>query len=138
MISGLDHVNFSVDNLEKSIEWYSRVLGFKVVEKKRQKDADFAVLRIENAMLCIYEYDKKRQLVDRYDLAKRGMHGFNHLCMRINNKEAWLTKLEEENIPLAYGGIIEWPHSLSWYIKDPTGYEIEICLWNDDTINFSD
>ncbi len=31
---------------------------------------------------------------------------------------------------------VRWPHSLAWYVKDPTGYEIEVALWNDDEVRF--
>ena len=43
---------------------------------------------------------------------------------------------ERENIKFMYDGEIPWPHSRAWYIQDPTGYEIEVACWNDDTIRF--
>ena len=33
-------------------------------------------------------------------------------------------------------GVIQWPNSLAWYIKGPTGWEIEVVYWDDDTIRF--
>jgi len=32
--------------------------------------------------------------------------------------------------------VIQWPHSLAWYINDPTGWEIEVVYWENDTISF--
>ena len=45
--------------------------------------------------------------------------------------------LAREQLELNWGGEISWPHSAAWYVSDPTGYEIEVALWNDDTIQFA-
>ena len=35
------------------------------------------------------------------------------------------------------GGAQDWPHSTSWYIRDPTGYQIEVVYWHHDEIRFA-
>jgi hypothetical protein len=59
-----------------------------------------------------------------------------HFGLRITDAEAWLETLEREKVHVLYDGEIDWPHSRSWYIKDPTGYEIEVVLWTEDVVAF--
>ena len=33
-------------------------------------------------------------------------------------------------------GAVAWPHATAWYVLDPTGYEIEVALWDDDVVRF--
>ena len=86
-------------------------------------------------MLCVYEH-ADRNLLDRWALDKQHLHGFSHFALRIVDEGSWLQTLERENIKVLYDGVIDWPHSKSWYIKDPTGYEIEVVLWDDQRIAF--
>ena len=48
----------------------------------------------------------------------------------------WEEVIEREGLEVLYGGPVHWPHSTSWYVQDPTGWEIEVALWNDDVITF--
>ena len=50
--------------------------------------------------------------------------------------EKWLEKIETYNLELEYGGEVDYPHSKSWYVFDPTGFGIEVALWNQDEIRF--
>ena len=59
-----------------------------------------------------------------------------HFGLRITDVEEWLETVDREKIEVLYGGEITWPHSRSWYIEDPTGYEIEVALWADDRVTF--
>ncbi len=79
-------------------------------------------------MLCIYEHP------DYGDVSKSGTggrHGINHFGLRISDRKAWEETVEREKITVMYDGEVHWPHSSSWYITDPTGYEIEVALWDD-------
>lgn len=129
-VQHLDHLNLSVTDLDETIEWYGRVFGFELKERARNyMGIEFAVIQSGEALLCIYEHPDRESL-DGEQLRSRGLHGFNHFALRIQDREAWEEVLERERLPLLYGGLTEWPHSLAWYVADPTGYEIEVALWN--------
>jgi hypothetical protein len=36
-----------------------------------------------------------------------------------------------------YGGPVRWPHSTAWYVTDPTGWEIEVALWDGGEVRFT-
>jgi len=66
----------------------------------------------------------------------KGFHYLAHYGLRITDKEAWEEIIKIDNLKILYDGVIQWPHSLAWYIKDPTGWEIEVLYWKDNTIQF--
>jgi hypothetical protein len=110
--------------------------GFLVfVEEGLQDGVRWGVIRSGDAMLCIYEHAERRHL-DRFELGDHKLHGMAHFGLRITDENEWLETIERENLPLLYDGVIQWPHSLAWYITDPTGYEIEVALWKDGRIDF--
>jgi catechol 2,3-dioxygenase-like lactoylglutathione lyase family enzyme len=134
-VAHLDHLNMTVADLSASIDWYDRLLGFKVQESGVYEGHPWAILKSGEAMLCIYEYEGfELAMKDVQHAAHR--HGISHFALRITDHETWERTLESEQPKLLYGGVVDWPHSKSWYVQDPTGYEIEVALWDDDQVRF--
>ena len=133
----LDHLNLSVRDLAETRDWYARVFGFQLVEEGVQDDGTpWAILRGGDAMLCCYEHDDWRFLSN---LGRREgqLHGINHFALRITDRRAWEETVARERLELDWGGAaIDYPHSTSWYVKDPTGYGIEVALWERDRVAF--
>jgi len=136
MIKNLDHLNLTVADFDESVEWYGRVFGFVLVEQDVQEGVRWGVIRSGDTMLCVYEY-RDCKLEDRFAMRQMGLHGINHFGLRITDRESWEATIAGENLEVLYGGPVSWPHSISWYVKDPTGWEIEVALWNDDQVSFS-
>lgn len=132
----LDHVNLTVDDLDETIAWYGRVFGFEVVERDVQEGVPWAVLRAGDSMLCVYAYPERRHL-GRFELEEANLHGMNHFSLRVDDESAWASVVERESLEILYGGVVEWPHSRSWYVQDPTGHEIEVTAWHDGRPDFS-
>jgi catechol 2,3-dioxygenase-like lactoylglutathione lyase family enzyme len=131
-IQKLDHINMSVDNASQTIAWYQRIFGFEVVERGVQEDLPWAIIRANDALLCIYE-KPRTPFEDRFT---RSIHGVNHFGLRIDDRAAWEQVIEAEGVEVRYGGPVVWPRSVAWYVIDPTGYEIEVALWHNDAIAF--
>ena len=134
-VKHLDHLNLSVESLDATVDWYGRVFGFRLVEEDVTDEVRWGVIRSGEALLCIYEHPGRRQL-DRFQLAEAGLHGFAHFGLRVTDAEAWRETVEREGVEVLYGGVIDWPHSKAWYVKDPTGHEIEVALWDGDRVDF--
>lgn len=135
-VKHLDHLNLSVADLERTIDWYGRVFGFAVVERGVQEDGSpWAILRGGDALLCVYEHTEL-VFLNRHVRKDRGLHGINHFGLRITDRIAWEATIKRESVQVEYGGAIQYPHSLSWYVCDPTGYGIEVALWDDDRVAF--
>ncbi len=134
-VKQLDHINLSVDSLSTSVDWYARVFGFSVVERGVMDGSPWAILKAGEAMLALYE-DGARTHHDRFSLKDRRLHGLNHFALRVDDRAAWESRVLEQAIPVEYEGAVEWPHSVSWYLVDPTGYQIEVVHWNNAKIAF--
>ncbi len=130
----LDHLNFSVRSFAESALWYQNTFGFEKVEEGVEKDGPWGVLRAGDAMLCIYESPKLADL--RTSPESEKFHYIYHFGIRIHDREKWEQTVERHKIHLYYGGAIRYPHSTSWYVKDPTGYMIEVALWDQDEVKF--
>lgn len=134
-VKHLDHLNLTVSDLEASAAWYARALGFSLVESGVYGGEPWRILRSGDAMLALYQRPGRHHPDDD----ERGRHrqlGVNHFGLRITDRAAWEQTLEREAIEVAYGGAVRWPHSTSWYIEDPDGYEIEVALWDEDRVAF--
>jgi len=134
-VSGVDHINITVDNLDDSSHWYCRVFGFDLVEKGIQDNKPWGVLKSGDALLCVYEHPGLSPH-DPELIHQKGFHAMSHFGLRINDKQKWLSVIKQEKMDILYGGVIEWPFSSAWYLKDPSGWEIEVALWKNDTIQF--
>ena len=137
--ANIDHLNLSVRDFDETVAWYGRVFGFELVEESTQPDGThFGVLRSESAMLCIYEH-ADLEYVHCDKLRARGMHAICHFALRIPAAERadWEATVKRENLQLDFGGAIAYDHSTSWYVKDPTGWSIEVVLWHEDEPAFS-
>ncbi len=131
-VAGLDHVNLTVADFEGTVAWYRRVFGFELVERGEGEHAPWGVIRSGESMLCLYEHPECR-FEDPEDRRARHLHTVNHIGIRIRDEDEWRRTVERERLvvePMA------WPHSKAWYLCDPTGYEIEVVLWNGDLVAF--
>ncbi len=135
LLRNIDHINLTVADFRESARWYEQAFGFVVVEEAVTDGVLWGILRAGDSMLCLYEAPDFT-LLDRHQLAERKLHGLAHFGLRISDPEKWQRIAREMGIEILYGGTYRWPHSDSWYIKDPTGYEIEVVHWDKEQISF--
>lgn len=123
-----DHLNINVKNLLESKDWYGKVFGFTEVEGGvDQEGMPWAILRNKDSMLCLYQAKHFEEVNTKH---------FSHIGFRISDRDAWESVIREHKIKVFYGGAYRYPHSYSWYIEDPSGYEIDVALWDMNTISF--
>ncbi|MBL7014468.1 MAG: VOC family protein [Candidatus Marinimicrobia bacterium] len=135
LVKGLDHINITVENFNETSTWYGQVFGFKLVEKGIQDDKPWGILKSGDALLCVYEHPGLNPHNPEL-IHQKGYHAMSHFGLKIDDKSKWLAIIEEQNLNILYGGVIEWPFSSAWYLKDPSGWEIEVALWKNTTIQF--
>ncbi len=131
-VKQLDHLNLSVHDLVESSSWYGRVFGFEMVERGPEDEPPWAILRSGEALLCLYQHAERGPP----DPEEHGHHGLAHFGLRIDDRAEWEAKVAREGVAVNYGGPVRWPHSTAWYVTDPTGYEIEVALWDGDRVTF--
>ena len=128
----VDHLNLSVRDLDETVAWYGRVFGFTVAEEGVWDGVRWAILRSGDTMLCAY-HRPEFAFLDNEELGRRKLHGIRHPGFRITDEARWLRTIEREGLTVEE---IVHPHSRSWYVYDPTGYEIEVVAWKNDRVAF--
>jgi len=51
----IDHINFTVDNLNKDLMFFEKIFGFKVKEEGDYSGESFTIIGKENVLLALYE-----------------------------------------------------------------------------------
>ena len=127
-IQQLDHVVLRVKDMDRSIDWYGRVLGCTVA--RRVDKIGFAQLRAGRSMIDICAADGHVGKERGTPPVKDGGHNMHHLCLKIENfDEAGLVShLEAQGVKAfdickrfgaeGYGPCL--------YIEDPDGNWIEL------------
>jgi len=114
-VSGIDHLNIEVINLNETVEFYNQLFDFAVI--KEQPEENSKIIGNEHVKLCLYETEAFHGYTKK---------GFHHFGLHIENFDDVMQKCTEMGIEIFYGGPLKWEKSSSIYIKDPNGYEIEL------------
>ncbi len=131
-VKHLDHLNLNVLDLEASLDWYSRVFGFEQVEGGVQAGQPWAIVRSGDALLCMYETGEATHR--RREAPSRA--AINHFALRITDRDAWEATVAQEELTFSYTSPLTWPSSTAWYVDDPSGYQVEVVLWDEDRVSF--
>jgi catechol 2,3-dioxygenase-like lactoylglutathione lyase family enzyme len=125
-ISGIDHVVFRVRDLDRTMDFYTRILGARL--EKAQEEIGLWQLRIGSALIDLVPVDGP---LGRAGGAAPGSEGRNvdHICFRVEpwDGEAILAFLRrhgiEGEIVSRYGAEGDGP---SVYLSDPEGNALEL------------
>lgn len=129
----IDHINLTTNNLANSIEWYKNLFDFRFLEGKLDDPKEpWAIVGKDDSALCLYE-DKTLKPAQKNDAP---FHRVYHFGIRVSDRAEWEKKLQEQNVKVLYGGAYEYPRSVSWYILDPSGHEIEVSYSNNLPLEF--
>ena len=115
-----------VRDLDRSIDFYTRLLGMQVLRRKDYPGGKFTLAFVgygdeaDNAVVELtYNWDQK----EPYELGT----GFGHLAIGVPDIYAACERLEQEGVsiprppgPMKHGG------SVIAFIEDPDGYKIEL------------
>ena len=119
------HTMIRVGNLETSIQFYTEVLGMKLLRRKDYPDGKFTLAFVgyaneqENTVIELtHNWD-----TDSYDLGS----GFGHLAIEVDDVYAAAEKIRSQG-----GKIIREPGPMNAgttiiaFVEDPDGYPIEL------------
>ena len=130
-ISELDHIVLNVGNIERSLQFYTGVMGLKAerLEEFRSGKAGFPSVRI-NADTIIDLFPVQGQQ-NRQSSGVKTAGNLNHFCL-VTSKEDFagiVDYLKENTISIREGPVSRWGargRATSVYFLDPDGNEIEI------------
>jgi catechol 2,3-dioxygenase-like lactoylglutathione lyase family enzyme len=109
MIKSFNHFSFTVSNIDKSIDYYSSIVGMAVVSLA-DRPAEFAksVTGIESPLRIAYlqGHDVMLELIEYKNLDKAqknpspGMVGSAHICLNVDDIFGMVTSLKKRGIKL--------------------------------------
>jgi lactoylglutathione lyase len=112
-------------NLERSIEFYTKVLGMKLLRQKDYPDGKFTLAFLgygdeskETAIELTYNWG-----VESYELGT----GFGHLAIEVSDVYAFCTEVKKNGGKvIREAGPMKGGTSVLAFITDPDGYYIEL------------
>jgi len=124
-IQGIDHVAFNVRDLDKSLEFYTKVIGLKITEREPSKPGIEYFLDCGPSLLGIIQ---AKDLGSSHLFANEGL-GANHFSFRVhsNDFEAMIKHLEANGVRIEYAK--KRPKSWSLYFYDIDGNKLEATAW---------
>ncbi len=130
-ITELDHIVLNVGDIERSLQFYTGVMGLKAerLDEFRTGKAGFPSVRI-NADTIIDLFPSQGKQSGHSD-GKKTAGNLNHFCM-VTGKEDFagiVDYLKENRIIIREGPVSRWGargRATSVYFLDPDGNEIEI------------
>jgi len=119
------HTMLRVGNLERSLKFYTEVLGMQILRQKDYPDGKFTLAFLgygdeaqHTALELTYNWD-----TDKYDLG----NAFGHIAIEVDDVykaceefKAKSAKITREPGPMKHGS------SVLAFIEDPDGYKIEL------------
>ena len=124
-VQGIDHVAFNVRDLDKSLEFYTKVIGLKVTEREASKSGIEYFLDCGSSLLGIIQ---AKDLGHSHLFANEGL-GANHFSFRVHSRDfdPMIAHLEKHHVKIESAK--KRAQSWSVYFYDPDGNKLEATAW---------
>lgn len=114
----IHHFGLRVRDVQKAMDFYTRVLGFKLMETVTLAGQPFYFVGDGNMMLEIEPaYDEERLSCDQ---------GFGHLALCVDNLDEYCQKLKEHRVTFMMEPSQFIPTRKIAFIQDPEGNAIQL------------
>lgn len=119
------HTMLRVGNLEKSLDFYTRVLGMHLLRKNDYPEGKFTLAFVgygpetEQAVIELtYNWD-----VDKYELGT----GYGHIALEVEDAYAACDKIRDAGGKVVRdAGPMKHGSTMIAFVEDPDGYKIEL------------
>mgnify|MGYP001271656140 CR=1 FL=1 len=124
MITGIGHVAINAKDMEKSLDFYERVLGLP--EAFRLEGAD-------GSLSMVYVKTGPRNFLEIFPRAAAGperrndQQGIKHYCLWVDDLAATLAELEARGLPVDRSRVrVGRTGSRIYFVADPDGVQVEL------------
>ena len=134
MIKGLTHVAVRVTDLEKSVEFYSEILGLR---------EQFRLTGEDGSPWLVYLEIAPHQFIELFPGAE-GPHeapaksGAVHICLEVDDIQASYRELTERGLTATGEPILGGDQSWQFWTTDPDGNPIEFHQFTPESLQFVD
>jgi len=127
-ITGLDHIVLNVKDIDRSLAFYTEVLGLapERVEEFRKGEVGFPSVRINSH--TVVDLSPSKNPTAPKDASQRNL---NHFCLVVEDEDlhALVNYLRDRQVEVHQGPVSRWGargRATSIYFRDPDGNEIEV------------
>jgi glyoxylase I family protein len=124
-VIGIDHAAISVVDLDRSLKFYTDVLGLKISPREHQKPGTEYFLDCGESLIGLIQGDSSGE---KHLLQDAGLGG-NHVSFRVKTKDfdACVENLKAKKVTITFQKKRE--KSWSVYFLDPDGNKLELTAW---------
>ena len=124
-IQGIDHVALNVRDIDKAMEFYTKVIGLKITEREPSKPGIEYFLDCGPSLIGIIQAN---DMSISHQFEHEGL-GANHFSLRVHAKDfdAMIKRLEEHTVAIEFAKKRE--KSWSLYFYDLDGNKLEVTAW---------
>ena len=125
MIQGIDHVAINVKDINKSLEFFTKVIGLKITNREPSKPGVEYFLDAGPSLIGIIQATDTTSL---HPFSNEGL-GANHFSFKIHSKnfDQFIKQLEKHNVKIEFAK--KRPKSWSLYFYDLDGNKLEATAW---------
>jgi glyoxylase I family protein len=127
-LTGFHHAALTVRDLDLSIEWYARVLGFEELFREEAEVRRGCVMSFPGGAIGVGLVEHRGR--DHGETFDPTIVGLDHLAFTVASKEelgAWAQRLSDAGVE--HSGAIEVPPGLILNFKDPDGIALSL-FWD--------
>ncbi len=124
MITGIGHLAFRIADLEKSLDFYCKMLGFREAFRLEREG--------EPSPWIVYIQIASNQFIELFpggqgeNPPRSRSVGYNHFCLEVDDMQATLRELEERGLALTGSPQQGVDRNWQYWITDPDGNAIEL------------
>lgn len=124
-VSGIDHAAISVRDLEKALEFYTKVLGLSITKREYSKPGVEYFLDCGSSLIGLIQGKEE----EGEHLLRDGGIGGNHVSFRAKTQDfdRIVEELKRQNITITF--LKKREKSWSVYFLDMDGNKLEITAW---------
>jgi lactoylglutathione lyase len=128
MITGIAHVAFRIKDLDRSLDFYCRQLGFREAFRLEREGRP--------SPWIVYLWIAPGQFLELFpggegDAPPRGPGtGYNHFCLLVDDLQAALADLASRGVPIPGAPVEGRDTNLQYWLTDPDGNAIELMQIN--------
>lgn len=131
MFKRIDHVEIVTDQPDRTIQFYTEVLGFKLRSRERVErpgggvSLNLAYLELGGTTVELITYEGIKIAP-----APTGEHlGYNLIALEVDDMRATIEYLKTKGVGVVWGPLVRENRYARAEITDPNGYHIELRQW---------